>query len=217
MQQGLQLTVNKNFCFAPEWEILSYSYWTLQQVKVVWICQWKGNIIAGKFRNLVHQKCLLTLYYSRIHLYLIYHNIIWGATYPPHLQKLYNLQKQFCRIATICSNTDHSAPLFNQLKILSIFNIYKYQTCGFVFEILHHPPSLPLSCCEFFRSNANVHNYNTRHAKCLHLPCSALDFVNSQSDIRGHSCGTVLSGLHFSLLLSRITNIGSEPVPWTKL
>ncbi len=126
--------------------------------------------IIGKIKSLVHQKCLLTLYYSLIYPYLIYCNVIWGATYPTHLHKLYILQKKFCRIATNSNQTEPSAPLFNQLNILSIFNINIYQTCIFIYKIVYMPVSLSMPCKDFFLINSDVHKYNTRHARDLHLP-----------------------------------------------
>ncbi len=167
--------------------------------------------MIGKFWSLVHQKCLSTLYYSFIYPYLICCNIICGATYPTHFLKLFSLQKQ-CRIATFSRWTDPSAPLFKQLKILSIFNINKHQTCVFIFKMLHKPPSLP-SLVIHFSSSTQMYiimiqdklNVYTSQCSILHSDISLLD-------IKGHSCGKVISKLHTSLLLLRTTNIGSVPV-----
>lgn len=126
--------------------------------------------IIRKFRSLVNQKCLLTLYYSLIYPYLTYCNIIWGATYPTHLHKLYLLQKRFCRISTFSDWIAHSDPLFKQLNILTIFNLNEYLTCIFIFNVLSQDISTPLPCKAFFQVNCKVHNINTRQAKLLHLP-----------------------------------------------
>ena len=56
--------------------------------------------IIRRVRGLVHQACLLTLYYSLIYPYLIYCNIVWASTYPLNLHSLLITQKKFARIAT---------------------------------------------------------------------------------------------------------------------
>ena len=126
--------------------------------------------IIGKFRSLIHHKSLLTLYYSLIYPYLTYCNIIWGATYPTHLHKLHMTQKRFCRIATYSDWSAHSAQLFKQLNILSIFDLNVYLTCNFIFKVLSEPAPFALPCKAFFQFNSDVHHYNTRQANYLHLP-----------------------------------------------
>ena len=133
------------------------------KIHISYVCKKisKSIGIIGKFRSLLHHKCLLTLYYSLIYPYLTYCNIIWGATYPTHLHKLHMMQKRFCRMATYNDWSAHSAPLFKQLNILSIFNLNKYQTCNFIFKVLFQPVSFPLPCKALFQFNSDVHHFNT--------------------------------------------------------
>lgn len=96
----------------------------------------KSYGIIRMISSLVNRSCLLTLYYSLIYPYLSYCNIIWASIFPTSLHKLFLLQKKFIRLATTSTQSEPSAPLFMQLKILSIFDINVYQTCIFMFNCI---------------------------------------------------------------------------------
>ena len=86
------------------------------------------------------------------------------------LNSIYLLQKRFVRTATFSRRLDHSAPLFKQLKILSVFQINTFQICTFVFKFKHTPDHIPIGFHSYFQLNSEIHNYNTRQASSLHPP-----------------------------------------------
>ena len=164
--------------------------------------------VISKVRYLVHQRCLATLYYSLIYPYLTYCNIIWGATCHTNLEKLFKLQKKFCRIATFSGWTDHSAPLFQQLNILSIYKINKYVTCIFIYKMLYQPVPLQLPCKNFFQFNSQVHNVNTRQANKLHLPKFRTEHCKFSIRYRGavlwNDCGIVAESISLLMFKKRL-------------
>ena len=53
--------------------------------------------------------------------YLTYGNLIWGNTYKSHIRKLVNIQKKIVRLITFKSYSEHTDPIFFELKILNMF------------------------------------------------------------------------------------------------
>ena len=96
-----------------------------------------------KIRGLVNTDILKTLYYSLIYPHLLYTIQVWGNTFDCHLNTIIVLQKKAIRMMTLnddTSTTGHlspSSPLFQELQILKIGDIYKLRTLQFVFDCLN--------------------------------------------------------------------------------
>ena len=121
--------------------------------------------VIRKISGLVNQDCLLTLYFSLIYPHLTYCNIVWASTYDTYLHSIYLLQKKCVRTITHSKRLDHSAPLFKKLKLFTIFQINTYQICTFIHKIKHTPYNIPKHFSNYFQTNNQVHNYNTRRAQ----------------------------------------------------
>ena len=83
----------------------------------------KGKIafifgILCKARKCFKKNTLITLYYSFVFPYLCYCIEVWGNTYKSYIEPLLRLQKKVLRIITSPKKLSHTAPLFNELKIL---------------------------------------------------------------------------------------------------
>ena len=154
--------------------------------------------IIRRVRGLVHQACLLTLYYSLIYPYLIYGNIVWASTYPSNLHKLLLTQKKFVRIATSSPYLAPSAPLFETLNLLSIYDINIVQSCAFIYKCTYLPNMLPRPFKDFVKTNSQVHNYNTRQSDDLHPPFSRI--THSQFSIKDR--GSLLWNTHILIAKS---------------
>ena len=148
--------------------------------------------IIKRIRDFVHQSCLLTLYYSLIYPYLIYCNIVWASTYPSNLHKLLITQKKFVRIATSSNYLAPSAPLFKKLNLLSVYDINTVQSCSFIYKCTYLSNMLPTPFKEYFKTNSQVHNYNTRQSDNLHPSFSRT--THSQFSIKNR--GSLLWNTH---------------------
>ena len=125
--------------------------------------------ILYKLQHLVTTKTLLNIYYAIIYPFLLYGITIWGSTSNTLLNPLYILQKKFVRIATFNDtiSTDHgplshTPPLFYQLKILNLFDIYKLQVGKLVYESLNCIGPTP-ALIKFTRVS-EVHLHITRYS-----------------------------------------------------
>ena len=75
------------------------------------------------------KRILVCLYYALIYPYLTYCNPIWGGASDVHLNKLLLIQKKTVRAITKSSYREHSDPLFYDLGILKVHDIYKLNCC----------------------------------------------------------------------------------------
>ena len=82
------------------------------------ICKNRKNMPCTILRN---------LYFTLIHPYLDYCNVIWAGNRTESLERLYRLQKQRAiRVITSSKWNCHTAPLFVKLYVLTLYNINKY-------------------------------------------------------------------------------------------
>ena len=83
--------------------------------------------ILYKIKHILERKTLLTIYYSLFYSYLNYGILIWGGAKATILNPLYLSQKKFVRLITNSDYRAHSAPLFKELKLLTIFDIFIFK------------------------------------------------------------------------------------------
>ena len=128
------------------------------------------NGILYRIRHLLNQKSILTIYYSLIYSYLSYSNIIWGGAKRTHLEPLLKIQKRFARIATNSDFREHATPLFNQLKLLHIHDIFKLQQVEFMYKWTNNKDNYKTIFPNYFTANSTYHHHNTRQKNQLRLP-----------------------------------------------
>ena len=68
---------------------------------------------------------------------------------------------------TFRSYSDYTKPIFTELKTLSLFKLNKYFTSYFMFRYFRLN-NLPDIYANYFTTNQDIHNYNTRNVSLLH-------------------------------------------------
>ena len=133
---------------------------------------WKDHIISVKnkmsrtlynlkmIKNLMPSHILKTLYMTLLQPYMDYGIILWGATNQCHLNKIHVIQKKAIRIITNSKYNEHTAPLFKELKLLKLNDIYKLNVGKFMFKMVQN--KLPLPVKNTFIKNQELHKHNTR-------------------------------------------------------
>ncbi len=104
-------------------------------------------------------KDLISLYYALFSSILTYGSQVWGLLSNPNLQKVERAQKAALRIITFSDFNAHTAPLFNDLKILRLREHIQLQHLLLVYDSIHN--NLPLSFKDFFVVN-NMNWVKTR-------------------------------------------------------
>ena len=77
--------------------------------------------------NLCPKKVLRSLYYSLFNSHLTYGLPVWGNTAKILINKLEILQKRAIRAINFSDYTSPSSPIFKELEILKINDLYKAQ------------------------------------------------------------------------------------------
>ena len=88
--------------------------------------------VLNKVKCIVPNSLLRTLYFTMVHPYLTYCNIIWGNASLIALQKLTILQKRAVCIICRAKFLAATSPLFKKQYILKLFDINKLQMAIFV-------------------------------------------------------------------------------------
>jgi hypothetical protein len=130
----------------------------------------KCTAIISRIRHYTTLNSLKLIYYALVYPYLIYGNLIWGNTYKSRIQKLMKIQNKIVRLMTLKSYFEHTEPIFQELQILNIYKVNDYLTRLFMFRYFHLQ-NLPEIFTNYFMTNKEIHNYNTRNSSSLHKKC----------------------------------------------
>ena len=122
--------------------------------------------VMYKLRSFVPLRVLLIIYNSFIHSRISYCNIEW-ANCKANTDTILRLQKRAVRLCTGSGYFDHTDPLFSRLKTLKITDIHFMQIAVFMYRL--NKNELPVSFCDDFTLNRDIHNYPTRHSSDFHL------------------------------------------------
>ena len=141
---------------------------------------WKSHIshIASKISKSIgiiykssfylSKSALRTLYYALIYPYIQYCIIIWGSTYPTCLYRINLLQKRVIRIINREAYDAPTDPIFKDLNILKLNDIYLLQLGIFMYKYQNN--LLPINFANSFLRTDQVHNYNTRASRLFYVP-----------------------------------------------
>lgn len=128
----------------------------------------KGIGILCKARKIFHLPTLKTLYSSIIYPHLTYCIEVWGNTSQIYLDSLFKMQKKVIRIMKSAGYRAHSDPLFAELQLLKLSDIYVFHVLTFVFKYVKG--LLPKAFENFFLRNNEVSQRVTRNSHKLYLP-----------------------------------------------
>jgi hypothetical protein len=126
----------------------------------------KGIGILTKARKHLFKETLKTIYYSFMFPYMYYCIEVWGPTYDSYLNALLLLQKKIVRIIMGVPYLAESAPLFQELKILNVYQIYTYFIGLFMFK--YRKGMLPHIFLSYFEYHE--HYYETRNQYNFKIP-----------------------------------------------
>ena len=116
----------------------------------------------------MNKETLITLYHSFFYPYLHYCITVWGNTNQIYLQRIIKLQKIAIRMISRQRKMAESTPLFTDLKLLTLKQLYVYACQLFMYKF--HHCLLPDIFKDFFTYNYSLHHYQTRQHHQLYVP-----------------------------------------------
>ena len=119
-----------------------------------------GSYTLHAVKRFLSTDNMKTLYYSLIHSHLSYGTMLWGSAFQYRLRQLEVIQKKAVRNICNVGYNAHTSPLFKQLSIPKLNDIYNTQLCKLMF--LFTNGTLPCPLQMVFTRNSNVHLYQTR-------------------------------------------------------
>jgi hypothetical protein len=90
-----------------------------------------------RIRKFLPQNTLILSYKTLIQSNLIYSCQVWGHTYETHLKKIQIIQNMALRIIASTNYGTDVTNLYNQLKIMKIFDIISYYSNVYIYKSLH--------------------------------------------------------------------------------
>ena len=126
----------------------------------------KGTGILKKAKIYINLSTLVTLYHSFIYPYLTYCLEVWGGAGDVYLLLLFKLKKRVVRIIKSLPRRAHTEPIFLDLKLLSIYQLYKQKISLFMFKCIRG--CLPKLFNNYYIRNVDIHNHVTRQQNKLH-------------------------------------------------
>ena len=119
----------------------------------------KFSGILNKLKKFLPSHILRTLYFSMVQSRLTYGILAWGFEY----QRFVKLQKRFIRIISLSTYNAHTKPLFKNLEILTIKNLFDLNCLKFVYY--YKKGGLPKHFLSFrCVQRAAIHDHDTRFA-----------------------------------------------------
>lgn len=124
--------------------------------------------ILSKVKHVFNKEWMLRLYKTFVLPHINYCNIVWGCSPPSILNQINVTQKKALKLALRLPKLTPSNIVFSQSNVLTICGINRVQSCIFMYKYENN--MLPSSWHNKFKTNLDVHMYNTRSAMSYHLP-----------------------------------------------
>lgn len=127
------------------------------------------NIIKHVMK-FINKKALIQLYFTLIHPYLTYCNIVWSYNYKYIIGKIQILQNKVIRLTTNFYQYNNTATLFKNLNILNLSDIHKYQTAILMFKYSNNLLPQSFYVFDYFSTVNKRHSHNVRNCDLFSIP-----------------------------------------------
>ena len=123
--------------------------------------------VLYKAREILTKCNLKQLYFSFVHCYINYANIVWASTQKSKLECLYRHQKHAARLINFEHRYTHAMPLLKEMKALSVYQLNIYNNLCFMYRCKHN------SCPSIFYGIFTIkppNKYSLRDNRSLYEP-----------------------------------------------
>ena len=151
-----------------------------------------------KIRQFCPKDVLRSLYFSLFSSHMGYAISVWGKCDHMYLQKITLLQKRIVRAMSVSDFHAPSKPLLKDLGILTVEDLYYFQTASLMWDFDHN--QLPTCLNSLFIRCRNVHNIPTRNVNENRLYCANKRYTKHGTDcfsLQGALTLNKIKDLHF--------------------
>ena len=113
-------------------------------------------------RNILPLNILIDIYNSLFMSFLQYGIAVWRLTFASYTDYIAKIQKKTIRTISHQPYLSHSLPIFKELKLLRVSDIFQLKLITFVYESMSN--SNPSCFHEFFHFNSSVYSHKTRQS-----------------------------------------------------
>jgi hypothetical protein len=121
----------------------------------------KAFYVIRALKSLLFFKSLMMVYFSTVHSVISYSIIFWGIS--TYSKIVFKIKKRIIQIITNSDNKASCQELFKKLHVLPLQSQYIFSLLVFV-----------IKNNDIFKTNSEVHNFNTRPKHDLHIPIANL-------------------------------------------
>ena len=136
----------------------------------------------SKLKTYLPTHALFKLYYTLVHLHLLYGLIVWGNTYSTYLSKFITLQNKALRIVTKSGWYQNVLPLYQKFNLLNLQNLRKFETAKFIHNQINQRLSPNFN--NYFTLVKFSHSQHTRTTASLNLIISLYKTKRTQQSIK---------------------------------
>ena len=130
----------------------------------------KNLNILRHIKKYLNDKALAQLYFTMIHPYITYCNIIWGLNYKCNTEKIQIIQNKAIRATFANNGYANTNNLYTKVNILKLDSIHTFQTSIFMYKYLNKllPPFFYLN--KYFTIAKEIHSHHTRTRDQINKP-----------------------------------------------
>ena len=94
----------------------------------------RTNCIISKLRHFVPKKTCVSVYSSLCHSHILYGCLVWSYSAQRNIDRIIKLQKRCIRIITHSELNEHTGPLFFELELLKVKDIFSLTKLLFMYD-----------------------------------------------------------------------------------
>ena len=128
----------------------------------------RTNGILSKLRHFVPRKTCVSVYFSLFYSYALYGCLVWSYSTQRNIDRIIKLQKRCIRIIIYSEFTEHTGPIFSEIKLLKVKDIFWLTKPLFTFDFINE--NVPKELKAIFAINRYIHPYETRSSIVFHIP-----------------------------------------------
>ena len=94
--------------------------------------------------------------------------MVWSYSNQRNIDRIIKSQKQCIHIITYSEFTEHTGPLFSELKLLKVKDIFSLTKLFLIFDFINE--NIPEELKTIFVINRSIHSYQTCSSLAFHIP-----------------------------------------------